>query len=593
MKRLIIFLLIIWTFFTYTFSQESIAGFEKEVKGVLDKVSPSIVKVVTENHRRYVATGIAIGPDLVLTTTLVVRRPFQRIYVQTVDKKKYNAVIQGKDQRSALTLLRLDKKALTPVKRSERLKVGEWIALVGVFYNNFPAISQGIVSSYSGGEVILNAPIAPGASGGAVVNKAGRLVAVLRGRVGFSSTPDLAFRGGEEEIVLRGAKQKNMDLSYAIPSAQVMRIASQLEKHGRVKRGFFGVLMEPALENSLAVVDEVVKGSPAEKAGIRKGDRIVSIDDVKVKNPNMLPRVVGNLIPGTMIKVGVQRPKAKKLDRVLVKVGELDDQGEFVVRDFGDFSVRVPEYQVFQQQRGALPRVEQFVFQFSGGRKTLGIDVKRVYGPTNGLLVKTVQPDGAAKQAGLKAGDIIVKANGKLIGNISDLRVMLNSLKDRQSMSLDIERGGKLRKIQVVPEVKEPGSFNWPDFRDNLKRYSFRLDDSGMVMVQKKLEVLKAQLLYLNSRLGTARQQDLDKLKSEIQVLKEKAGDYYRESLKQLEKQKNTINQELDDLQRQMKELKQKWQTKEQEKNQKCTYTFVNSHLLRANIKSLSFTFIY
>jgi serine protease Do len=569
MKRLIIFLLIIWTFFTYTFSQESIAGFEKEVKGVLDKVSPSIVKVVTENHRRYVATGIAIGPDLVLTTTLVVRRPFQRIYVQTVDKKKYNAVIQGKDQRSALTLLRLDKKALTPVKRSQRLKVGEWIALVGVFYNNFPAISQGIVSSYSGGEVILNAPIAPGASGGAVVNKAGQLVAVLRGRVGFSSTPDLSFRGGEEEIVLRGAKQKNMDLSYAIPSVQVMRIASQLEKHGRVKRGYFGVLMEPALENSLAIVDEVLKGSPAEKAGIRKGDRIVSIDEVEVKNPNMLPRLVSNLIPGTVIKVGVERPNAKKLDRVLVKVGELDDRGEFVVRDFGDFSVRVPEYQVFQQQRGALPRVEQFVFQFSGGQKTLGIDVKRIHGPTSGLLVKTVQAGSAAKQAGLKKGDIIVKANGQLIGKISDLRVVLNSLKDRQSMELDVERSGTLRQIKVVPEVKEPGSFNWRDFRDNLKRYSFRLDDNDMVMVQKKLEVLKAQLLYLNSRLWTARRQDLDKLKSEIQALKEKSGHYYRESLKKLEKQKDTIDLEFEDLQRQMNELKKKWHTKEQKKNKK------------------------
>ncbi len=578
MKRMIIFLLIIWTLFTYTFSQENIKGFEKEVKGVLDKVSPSIVKVVTENHRKYVATGIAIEPDLVLTTTLVVRRPFQRIYVQTVDNKKYNAVVKGKDQRSALTLLKLDSKALTPLKRSDQLNVGEWIALVGVFYNNFPAISQGIVSSYADGEIILNAPIAPGVSGGAVVNKSGELVGVLRGRVGFSSAPDLSFRGGEEEIVLRGAKQKNMDLSYAIPTGLVMRIASQLEKHGRVKRGYFGVLMAPGGDNAQAIVDEVLKGSPAEEAGIRRGDRIVSIDKVDVKNPNMLPRLVSNLIPGTVIKVELQRPQNKKLDRVLVKVGELDDQGEYVVRDFGDFSVRVPEFQVFQQQRGALPRVEQFVFQFSGGQKTLGIDVKRVQGPMaagpggstgQGLLVKTVHPGGPAERAGIRAGDIIVSANGNRIGKISDFRSVLVGLKDQEAMELEFERSGKLQKIQVVPEIKEPGAFNWRDFRDNLKRYSFQLDDNDMAMVQKKLEILKAQILYLNSRIWTAREQDLEKLKTDIQLLKEKAGLYYQESLKKLQEQKDNVNDELDGLRREMEELKQKWQTREQKKNKK------------------------
>lgn len=569
MKRLIIFLLIIWALFAYTFAQESIAGFEKEVTSVLNKVSPSIVKVVTENQRRYVATGIAIEPDLVLTTTLVVRQPFQRIYVQTVDKKRYSAVVKGKDQRSALTLLKLEKKALTPIKRSERLKVGEWVALVGVFFNNFPAISHGIVSSYARGEMILNAPIAPGASGGAVVNKSGELVAVLRGRVGFSSAPDLSFRGGEEEIVLRGAKQKNVDLSYAIPSTQVMRIAAQLKKHGRVKRGYFGVLMAPTFDNGLAIVDEVVNGSPAEQAGIRKGDRIVSIDEVNVKNPNILPRVVSQLIPGTEIKVGVQRAGAKKLDHVLVKIGELDDQGEFEVRDFGDFSVRVPEFQMFQQQRGTLPRVEQFVIQFSGGQKTLGIDVKQIYGPSNGLLVKTVQPDGAAAQAGLKPGDIILGANGVNIVKISDLRTILNGLKDRQPMGLDIERDGKRMSIRVVPEIKEPGAFNWQDFRENLKRYSFQLDDSDLAKLQKRLELLKAQLLYLESRLQTASEKDLDKLKDEIQDVQKKVGRVYQESLKKLEKQKTTITQELDQLQRDMKELKQEWQTREQKKNKK------------------------
>ncbi len=568
-----------WAFVTAVFSQETIKGLEKEVKDVLDKVSPSIVKVVTEGHRRYVATGIAIEPDLVLTTTLVVGRPFERIYVQTVDNRKYTATVKGKDQRSSLTLLKLDRKAMAPLKRSERLKVGDWVALVGVFYNSFPAISQGLVSSYEGDEIILNIPIAPGASGGAVVNKSGELVAVLRGRLGFSSAPDLAFRGGEEEIVFRGARQKNMDLSYAIPSNHVMRIASQLEKHGRVKRGYFGVLMAPGGDkNHLAIVDEVLKGSPAEQAGIKKGDRIVAIDSVTVDNPNVLPRLVSGLIPGSVVKVELQRPQEKKSDRVVVNVGELDDQGEYIVKDYGDFSVRVPEFQVMQQQREIFPGVEQFVFQFSGGQKTLGMDVKRVQGPLTagqsagpgrGLLVKTVRPESAAQKAGIRIGDIIFRANGRDIIEISDLRTVLDNMKEGEAVKLELERAGKRQQISVVPEIQDPGSFNWSDFRDNLKRYSFQLDDNGMAALQKKMDFLKVQLSYLKSRLSSAQEYDLDKLTAEIESLKEKTSLFYQESLKKIERQKDTITNELDGLQRDMQQLLKAWQNRQEDKNKK------------------------
>ena len=83
---------------------------ENEIKIVLDRVSPSLVKVVAENARKYVATGIALEDELVITTSLITRHPFEKISVEDIKGETIAAIIVGQDNRSGLTLLRLDKK---------------------------------------------------------------------------------------------------------------------------------------------------------------------------------------------------------------------------------------------------------------------------------------------------------------------------------------------------------------------------------------------------------------------------------------------------------------------------------------------------
>ncbi len=187
---------------------DKIDSMENEIRVVLDRVSPSLVKVVAENARKYVATGIALENGLVITSALVTRHPFERITVVTIKGETIAARIAGQDDRSGLTLLRLDKKGLRPLPQARQAEVGNWVALVGLFYDRFPAIFQGIVSSLSENELILNAPVAPGAAGGAVVNKKGELLGIILGSVGFSFTPDLTFKDHSAAIVVSGSKKR-------------------------------------------------------------------------------------------------------------------------------------------------------------------------------------------------------------------------------------------------------------------------------------------------------------------------------------------------------------------------------------------------
>jgi S1-C subfamily serine protease len=113
-KKLIFIVLLLFWAAHGALAAEKIDSIENEIRIVLDRVSPSLVKVVAENTRKYVATGIALEKGLVITSSLVTRHPFERISVETIRGETIIARISGQDPRSGLTLLRLNKKGLSP-----------------------------------------------------------------------------------------------------------------------------------------------------------------------------------------------------------------------------------------------------------------------------------------------------------------------------------------------------------------------------------------------------------------------------------------------------------------------------------------------
>ena len=144
-----------------------------DFKGILKKVSPSIVKVFTRAPGSRIATyvtGIAVDRKHVISNMEVIRRPYTHIFIQTVENNYYPAKLVGKDTGTSMILLKINKGQLSPIKKAKQGEVGDSIAVVGVFYNKFPSVFHGIVSNVTEEKMLINTPVYPGASGSAVVN---------------------------------------------------------------------------------------------------------------------------------------------------------------------------------------------------------------------------------------------------------------------------------------------------------------------------------------------------------------------------------------------------------------------------------------
>lgn len=346
MRKLVLILFVFFLFMTYGFSQESDRDLEKSVKKILKTVSPSVVKVVAENHKRYVATGIAIEKDVILTNILIVRRPYSELFIQTAKGKTYPAQVKGKDPSSSFVLLKAPKASLTPIKHGGRVNAGDWVALVGVFYNNFPSIVHGIVSSSSTEELIVNAPMAPGVTGGAVVNKNGELTAVVRGRFGYIMNRNYTFHDNKSELIIDEEKSSERNLCYAIPVQKVLDISSQLAKFGKVKRGYLGIQMSPFFGDNKPRIQYVVKNSPAESAGLKANDVIVEIDNISIRDVGDIGRIVQSKYPGQSMHVKVVRDDA--VNSMTVQLGELKKKETF--QKVSPFMIR-PKQNLFQVKR--------------------------------------------------------------------------------------------------------------------------------------------------------------------------------------------------------------------------------------------------
>ncbi|MDQ1354136.1 MAG: serine protease Do [Acidobacteriota bacterium] len=334
-----------------------------DVKDILKKISPSIVKVVSENQKRYIATGIVIDPKHVVSSIMVTNHPYETLYVETVEGDQYDATVLGKDQETSLLLLQIDGKTLPPIPQARALEVGDWVALVGVFYQEFPAIVQGFVSSASDDQLILNAPVAPGSAGGAVINKKGELIGVLRGRFDFAFSPDYTYRDQSYEFFIRSTRTNNQDLGYAVPMPKVTAVVKDLQKYGKIMRGWLGVSLVARGKTDSVEISDVAEDSPAEKAGFRKGDKILTIKDKPVQTSSDVVRIIKNLKPGDNIKIEYARGNMKKFAQVLISEPKEHFEWRYpapLPYDTGNVPPIIPEIEE------SFPRVENFVVNFPG-----------------------------------------------------------------------------------------------------------------------------------------------------------------------------------------------------------------------------------
>lgn len=553
MKKIlfIIYIILIFLFVSLN-SADTESRSDNDLKKALKRISPSVVKVVTQNHRRYIATGVAIESDLVLSNIMVLGHPFDRIYIETVKGKTYDVTIVGKDKNSSLILLRTKGKVLRPVKRATPPGTGEWVGLVGVFYKQFPFLNQGIISSSSNNNLILNATVAPGSTGGAVVNRKGEFIGIIRGVFGYKLFPQYTFKDNQSELKIASSVRGGNDLCYAIPAQKVFRIAKDLEDFGHVKRGWLGVSII-SNRKGFVIVDNVVKTSPAEKGGIRKGDKIIDISGKKIKTPVHLSDSIKTLRPGDKIVVAVER-MGKQL-KVNVKLAELKLREDKLIRikekELRNRLSKMPEF------IESLPKIKNYTFKFSGSL-SLGVDVIPLTPELakefkvksgSGLLVSKINLPNDPGSSHLKVGDILVSSNGIKLTNISDLTKSLGLIKPKDKIKIKLIRKGKMVESLVTPSTLRYKTRLLDEFNRKFSDARFWMEKQQQLRMKEELEKERAIKLkeeeLLNSKdrklhreLDRKRKERLEKYKLEIErLIKEKKA--IEEELKKIKKKED------------------------------------------------------
>jgi serine protease Do len=279
--------------------------------------------------------------------------------------------------------------------------------------------------------------VVPGSSGGAVVNKKGELIGVIRGRVGFAFSPDYTFKDHSGEIHIEVPKSQHKDLCAAVPVKKVVDVSRDLKKYGKVRRGWLGVSMD--FRDGKVKILQVVKNSPAEKAGLCKGDIITKINGKTIKTIKDVVNIVRSFKPEQKVKMKLTRENTPQ--SALVVIGELKEGKRRVARAYRSSSNRGVNT-LFPEFIETLPELENFVYRI-GGSRILGVDVTTLtpelakefsIGEGTGLMITRVYKATAAEKAGFRPADIIVKVGNQLIKSNSDLRIILDELEDNEAV---------------------------------------------------------------------------------------------------------------------------------------------------------------
>ncbi len=524
MKKIIIFILIIFVI-TFLMLATPLINKSDLAKNVLTKTSSSIVKIIAYNRMTYIASGVVIDKNIVVSTYKIARKGL-KFDIITISNKRYRAKLLGKDRISSLSIFKIENSDLKPIRFSENTEIGEWIALIGVSYENFPTIYQGILSSEKEDSLLLNAPIVPGLSGGAVVNKYGELIGIVKGGIGFSLSPSYVYKDINEEMIIKGEEVSGKNLCYAIPAKIVKKVENQIIKFGKVKRGWLGVYLNE--KNGKVYIEKVLEDTPAKKYGLKKGDIIEEINGKPVKAYGDIVRMVRNFTPGEWIRIKIIRNGSSKIIKLKVGTLRYDFDSEKIPEDESfNLRGRFPDFRFFN-----FPKSDKIIFSFTSNRH-LGINVyeltpalakKFKIKECFGLLISKVQKDSPAEQAGLKAGDIIVRAKNKPVKSIEDIRAILNSLKDNEKVKIDYYRDGKLNSVSVLPEKSDESFAKALKKLKEMKKKFFELSEQERL--KREINRLKKEIRRFNetnkSRISSELKREIRKLKKELENILKK-----------------------------------------------------------------------
>ena len=362
--------------------------------------------------QRSLGSGFIISDDGYILTNYHVVADADEIKVKLGDKREFKADVKGTDEKLDLALLKIDGKdhfTAATLGDSNTIEVGEWVMAIGNPFGLEQTVTAGIISAK--GRVIGSGPyddfiqtdasINPGNSGGPLFNASGDVIGI-----------NTAIVAGGQGI------------GFAIPVNMAKNIITQLKEKGKVTRGWLGVGIQavtPELAQSFglegekgALVSEVVKDSPADKAGIKIGDIILDYDGTMVNEMNELPRLVAGTPVGKNVVVKLLRDR--KETEVTVTIEKLKEKGDEGAKTSDTLGMSVTEL------NGELA-------------------AKMGVGETRGVIVTDVKPGSIAEEAGITRGDIVREINGAKIATVGEYETAIAGRKKGGMLRLLLRRG--------------------------------------------------------------------------------------------------------------------------------------------------------
>ncbi|WP_322003877.1 Do family serine endopeptidase [Paraburkholderia tropica] len=407
-----------------------------DFSGIVARYGPAVVHIgvkeaasIDENGQstsggEALGSGFIISQDGYILTNNHVVDGASSVSVKLTDGREFHARVIGKDKTTDVAVVKIDASNLPTVRigNPDNSKVGEWVVAIGSPYGFDSTVTSGIISaksrSFSDDSPIpfiqTDVPVNPGNSGGPLFNLNGEVIGI--NSMIYSRTG--GFQG----------------LSFAIPIDAAMHVKDQLVSTGHVTRGRIGVGVQPlgadkakALgldSNSGAFVGSVDPDGPAQTAGLRAGDVIISVNGKHIGSPTELIGQIAQLSPGSDASVGVWRSGAERKLPMVIGAQQSPERAESAPR------------QQRQQQSG--PRLGVAV-------RPLSDDEQQQAQLPGGLMVQ--QATGPAAAAGIRTGDIIVAVDGELIRSVEQLRDMIAQADD--SVSVTVVRDGEQASVEV------------------------------------------------------------------------------------------------------------------------------------------------
>lgn len=390
-----------------------------------------------DQETQSLGSGFIISEDGYILTNAHVVESADKITVRLTDKREFKAKVIGSDKRTDVALLKIEATGLPKITQGDPnlLKVGEWVLAIGSPFGFDSSVTAGIVSAKGRSLpqenfvpfIQTDAAINPGNSGGPLFNMKGEVIGI------------------NSQIYSRSGGY--MGLSFAIPIDVAMDVVKQLRSTGKVTRGRIGVGIQEVtreLAESFglpkiggALISDVEKGGPADKAGIQASDVILKFDGKPVNTSNDLPRIVAGTRPGS--KASVQIWRKGEMHELTVTVGEVSDEGRVAQRGNknGGNSTSPPSE---SSERLGLELAELTSEQ----KAELQVD--------GGLLVEDAK--GAAARGEIRRDDVILGIGNVTVKSLEQFNGLLKQIPKGQRVALRVRQGDATTYITLKLDEK-------------------------------------------------------------------------------------------------------------------------------------------